>query len=437
MRSPGWDYEGQTLLSSSSSSADEVDGDDREGLLDHKRKRPTNARLRRLPWLAWPQHVGCSRSMLRGLVWLLALAAAMLVVELYALGSLSSAPSTVGDNRPAGNQPLPAAIRLERPAGAKIVGLVFYGRRDRAVMLDCYLKKNLVVNGGWLDEVIWGVNTDNADDLVYLEEIIPTSPLYRRLDLAEPGYVNLWNQSVEHGNIYIKIDDDVVYIHDDTIPLIVHTLTTQHQAAIVSANVINSPEHNWIHYRMGAVKPYLPDLEPPLNGTLSTLGNPIWKFSDLPTWIGPPGWSSPPVDKYTEELAKLLPSKAVEDESSTELPRHRWLPLDDPVDISRTPISQTSYGAFGPGWKSWAIAAQQHYSFFQNLESGQLSTYYMNHGFGPNSSAIWDHTGDRLSINMLAIKGDTILDNIDYMAASDSDEQYLTEDLPRQTNRRT
>lgn len=118
------------------------------------------------------------------------------------------------------------------------------------------------------------------------------------------------------------------------------------------------------------------------------------------------------------------------------LPLHRWLPLEDPLDISKTPIAQTTYDPWGPGWTSWAIAAQQHYSFLHNLEMGQLPSYYMNHGFGENSSAIWDHSGDRLSINMLAVAGDVILDNIAGMAKSESDEVFLTLELPRQLNKR-
>ena len=145
------------------------------------------------------------------------------------------------------------------------------------MILDCYLKQNLVTNGGWLHEVIWGVNTCDADDLAYLEELIPTSSFYRQLDLEEGGHVNLWNLSVEYGNIYIKIDDDVVYIHEDTIPQIVHTLVTETRAAVVSANVINSPEHNWVHYRAGAVRPYPPDHQPPAPRVLSTRRSPPFR----------------------------------------------------------------------------------------------------------------------------------------------------------------
>jgi hypothetical protein len=60
-----------------------------------------------------------------------------------------------------------AAYRLERPKDTRIIGLIFFGRRDRASILDCYLKNNLVSSGGWLDEVVWGVNTNDTGDLAY------------------------------------------------------------------------------------------------------------------------------------------------------------------------------------------------------------------------------------------------------------------------------
>lgn len=426
-------HEDQRLVSSNSSSTDESSDYDKEALPE---LRFWKSRRNHLPFLSCFKVSGCALGVFRALSWLIVLAAIVIILESYFLGLLSAPFSSIGDSQPARTQqPLPAKLRYQKPIGPKIIALIFYGRRDRAVILDCYLKQNLVVNGGWLDEVIWGVNTQDADDLAYLEEVLPTSPSYRRLDLEDRGFVNLWNQSVEYGNIYIKIDDDVIYIHEDTIPQLVHTLSTESGAFAVSANIINSPEHNWVHYRTGAVRAYLPDLEPPGNQSLSTIHNPVWRDSNLPCWIGPPGWTTPPIASFTKELAKILPTNP-EDYQSASLPRHRWLPLDDPSDISITPIAQTSYDPFGPGWRSWAIAAQQHYSFLHNLEMGQLSTYYMTHGFGANSSAIWDHTGDRLSINMLAVPGEVILDNIDKMAASGSDEIYLTILLPRQLNKR-
>jgi hypothetical protein len=377
------------------------------------------------------------QGMARAVCLLVVLAAGAVLLESQFLGFLSKPSAhTLGTLVPAVvSEPLPAAERYSKPQRQKIIALIFYGRRDRASILDCYLRENLVTNGGWLDEVIWGVNTEIVEDLAYLEHLIPTSPSYRRLELDEKGYTNLWNASVERGNIYIKLDDDVVYMHRDTIPNMVHTLMTDPTAVIVSANMINSPEHNWIQYRTRAVHAFLPDLEPPNHGTLSSTTNPIWKVADLPVWRNATDWEYLPDGDLNKELLKFLPSGA-EGEEVSELAPHRWLPLSDPLDISKTPIAKASYDPFGPGWKQWGIAAQQHYSFFQNLETGQLGSYYLNHGFGVDAPATWDHTGDRLSINMLAVTGDMILENWDDMARFNDDERFLTLEIPRITNKR-
>jgi hypothetical protein len=76
-------------------------------------------------------------------------------------------------------------------------------------------QRNLAINGGLLDEVIFAVNTDNEGDLEYLDELIAMSPKYRKhvsgyAEYAQGSWSGSW-EPVEHGNIYIKIDDDVVW----------------------------------------------------------------------------------------------------------------------------------------------------------------------------------------------------------------------------------
>lgn len=341
---------------------------------------------------------------------------------------------------PFSNKDRPAAVRLQRPKDTKIVGLIFFGRRDRAAILDCYLKKNLASSGGWLDEVVWGINTNNTDDLTWLDDLLPTTPAYRKVELEDKSYFGLWNESVQAGNIYIKLDDDVVYIDDDAVPLIVDTLVTNTESVIVSANMVNSPELNWLQYRTGAILPYLPDLNYARPQDLSTIDNRQWRASDLPEWIGPANFHAPDSrDEWNDYLKKLIPRPEVSDESkagSHDLPPHRWLPVKGKGAISKTPIAQTENGAFGGGWWSWAIAAQQHYSFFDNLEHDRKHVYHLRHGTDSPSDAIWDNTGERISINFLAIRGETILEHMDKMVENGNDEVFLSEELPRGLNKR-
>ena len=68
--------------------------------------------------------------------------------------------------------------------------------------------------GGLLDEVVFIVNTDEEEDLAYLEELLPTSPRYSKHE-KDPEYPEFWNGlwsvAKDPDAIYVKIDDDVVF----------------------------------------------------------------------------------------------------------------------------------------------------------------------------------------------------------------------------------
>jgi hypothetical protein len=69
--------------------------------------------------------------------------------------------------------------------------------------------------GGWLDEVLWVVNTNDEDNLRYLDEIQAQDPKRNKM-LRIPGdklytntYYKAW-ECLEYGKYYVKIDDDIV-----------------------------------------------------------------------------------------------------------------------------------------------------------------------------------------------------------------------------------
>ena len=107
---------------------------------------------------------------------------------------------------------VPPMDEFEKPVDFKIIGLIFFGRPPTIAILDCYLKKNLVTNGGFLDEVHFVVNTDRKDDIKYLDKLVKTSKLYKKITLpkGELGYNVVWEHSVVPENMYVKIDDDMV-----------------------------------------------------------------------------------------------------------------------------------------------------------------------------------------------------------------------------------
>lgn len=299
--------------------------------------------------------------------------------------------------------------KIVKPEGFKIIAIVFYGRPDRVEILNCYLQKNLVENGGMLDEVRWAVNTHNEDDIKWLEEeVLPSSPNYKRVNIGSDNnaqYGKVW-ETVEKGHLYIKIDDDVVWLDDDAIPQLVDMRMKHPEAFLVSSNIINNPLLGWVHYRMGAVHPYWPELEPSAVPHADE-----WRASSQPSWDGPDGFAFGPHDEPPFD-------------------GHRWLPVSKSgntakVGLRDTPVGRIEYDAFGTGWSHWSIAAQEHASLFENLENGQLDLY-------KTQSKLWDFTGDRLSINFVAIWGDDIVNN---SPIADDDEPALTVELPTKLNR--
>lgn len=248
------------------------------------------------------------------------------------------------------------------------------------------------------------VKTTDGNDLAYLDQLLQTSKSYRKQTLENPHGLHgeTWTV-VERGVMYVKIDDDVLFIGNSTVKDMIEAKAAHPEKLLVSANVINNPAMSWVHYHMmGAIRPYLPEMIRPQNEMAIS-----WRASELPIW------REDGLFQHHERFD--APAE-----------NHRWLPLGPGYTNEGTPITTTTYDAWGPAWNNWAIAAQEHYSFLEHLEKNDLDKYQYD---------LWDYHFGRLSINMICIWGDDIVDNISLLTHTD-DEQFLTVDLPRKLGRR-
>ncbi|KAL9638045.1 MAG: hypothetical protein Q9164_001817 [Protoblastenia rupestris] len=178
----------------------------------------------------------------------------------------------------------------------------------------------------------------------------------------------------EEGYLYIKIDDDMVFIGKNTIRHLVAAKEAHPGHLLVSANLIDSPVSTPIHDRMGSIKSYLPESTP-----LQSTSRPSWRASELPQWNGPIDFS----------IAKR---------SSEPVTKHRWLPLG-PHDLARTPIKKRSWSRYKAKLAIWTVAAQEHYSFLENLEQMRLERYFFKdhpHGLQQMSTTVIAIWGDVL-----------------------------------------
>jgi hypothetical protein len=285
-------------------------------------------------------------------------------------------------------------------------------------------QRNLVKNGGMLDEVIWVARTTNAADLAWLDLLLKTESSYTRWNVTWQGndYRSAYDR-VEDGTMYIKIDDDVVFIEDSAIPTIVDTKWRHPEYFIVSANIMNQPSLSWVHYHLDAVHPYLPELNAMPNGLKGSGSDGInvgeevdWRASSLPTWDGPDDFNMTMDWTPTHEISQ-----------------HRWLPLRPdytkgngsmPLSLEDTPIRMTAFDPFSQGLWHWTLAAQQHYSFFQNLEENELWRYKFH---------TWNYNYTRMGIQFIAIMGDDI--NAGKPMIETDDEYYFTEVMPKKLKR--
>ncbi|KAJ8608633.1 hypothetical protein MRB53_039517 [Persea americana] len=195
----------------------------------------------------------------------------------------------------------------------------------------------------------------------------------------------------------------------------VHSLLAHPEAYCVAGNLVNSPIAHWLHYHTGAIRPYLPDLVPP-----QTYSKPSWRPSLLPGifWHRGAGLQF----RHTRIRSSKMATSGKHDR-----------------EPAKTPIAAASYDAFGPGWSRyvpclqrrrhqtdvdrWQLAAQQHYSLFENLERGELDRYWAG-----TKDGLWSHSArPSLQHQFLADMG---LDPWQHAPIGDNDEYEMSQVIP-------
>lgn len=262
--------------------------------------------------------------------------------------------------------------------------LVFYGRRSTSRILHAYLQRNLAVNGGVLQQVIFLVRTNKTEDLQLLDLMLRDQPLqYKYKVISQPiahanfDYSRMY-EGLEDSQLYLKIDDDIVYIKDGAVEAMLEEYL-ERRFLFVSANVINHPWLSHIHHRMGATLPFHPP-----NQTL-------------------------PEDSHL----KSRPSDWVL--------QHKENGLED------TAIGSSSLDPFSPcTWLDWRCAAVTHYSFLHHLEHHSLEAYNFQ---------LWDFSMDnyfRWSINCIVFNTSDLLHPM-----PNDDEMAVTQTIPKARNYHT
>lgn len=205
--------------------------------------------------------------------------------------------------------------------------------------LNIYLEqKNLVENGGLIDEVIFipETTTTETSHLEWLHGLANSSDLYS-IGTARD------TMTYSSRDLYLQIDGDVVYIEDHTIPTIVNTKMQHPESLIVSANVIHQSAVAKFHQRTGVIIPYLPE---PFLGQKQLLSSTLSENSS---------------NKRHGLLWSILPRRM------RELFENNNNSSSNNIMNNNPPQTEKS--------NNWIVQAQQHYSFLYHLAQGTLGVY--------------------------------------------------------------
>mmetsp|Transcript_63569 Transcript_63569/g.200860 ORF Transcript_63569/g.200860 Transcript_63569/m.200860 type:complete len:684 (+) Transcript_63569:39-2090(+) len=162
-------------------------------------------------------------------------------------------------------------------ASVRVVAVVFCGRRDRLRILLRYLGRDLRRSGGVVDRVILARWQHTRGDLDFLERVVAGeggSGAFEIRDFSEETWgppregadpqtnrmVRLYQSLDEPDAVYVKIDDDVVYIAPHAIANLVREVR-RGRCLFVSGNVVNHAIMSSLHQDRGAHRGFWPSQE--------------------------------------------------------------------------------------------------------------------------------------------------------------------------------
>jgi hypothetical protein len=137
----------------------------------------------------------------------------------------------------------------------RTVVVVPSGRKRYLRILMCYLDQ--LHERGLIDELHLWVNTDVESDLEYINSIADERRWARTIHSNKPkidmGVARFLDYCKEPDTVYVRIDDDVVFVDVDNFERFIAFRKQHHQYFVVYANTINNSLCSYLHQRLGAI----------------------------------------------------------------------------------------------------------------------------------------------------------------------------------------
>ncbi|KAJ3125216.1 hypothetical protein HK100_010928 [Physocladia obscura] len=283
---------------------------------------------------------------------------------------------------------------------------VFYGRRQNVAILDRYLQRNSRENGGIISRVLFVANSvkTKPEDVAWIYKLVQANPDYYKLVISSGPWTENYRHITNPDAVYIKMDDDVVFIEDGTFESMVYELIHT-PWLIMSANVVNHCIFTGIHHVIGALRPYTLDLSP--SGIVVKDEIKDWRVRNI-------------------SAAKAGSWLQMNDEDIGSAKRRLGLANETDGFLFGSPLSLAKLDPWDScTQKSWHCAAAAHYSLFDAIEHNDTERYHFK---------TWDlhaEKYDRWSINFIAFWGRSLLN----VTVPGDDELFLSHHYPKAVGR--
>ncbi len=143
----------------------------------------------------------------------------------------------------------------------KIIAVTPAGRKQYLEVLVSYILRDKHIFDKW---IIW-INTPHQHDISYIENlkslypdfvdlVYPAKPLEKGKSRPQSPF---FTSTIDPDSIYVKLDDDIVYLHEDAIKILVQYRLDHPKPFLVSSNVICNPTTAYIHQKYGAQNFYI------------------------------------------------------------------------------------------------------------------------------------------------------------------------------------
>ena len=157
--------------------------------------------------------------------------------------------------------------------GYRVIVVCPAGRRHVADLMRRHVERARPV----VDRLHWWLNTDNHADLAYFHDLSRAAPdFHRPIRTSGPtwfgrrhmGIGRFFVHAIDPKTIYVRVDDDVVWMAEGCIEALVAHRVAHPDAYLVYGNIVNSSRFMHLHQRDGAFDPGYPvsyDLNHPTN----------------------------------------------------------------------------------------------------------------------------------------------------------------------------